>query len=242
MSNAIANKDNGSKISLKGAEELRDSINLGLKALTKGYIAIMPQFNKLYDTKGFKALGYKNIDDCAKFEFGMSHGMVVGLRKVWDLIGTVTVNNEYIIPDKYSEWGYTQLLCIATNKAQFEEANIKPFEVFTPDMTVKAMTATLKETLADKAIAQDNGAIDVTEDSAKAEASKGNEAEASKGNEAEASKGNEAEAKDIFTAMLDNLATMRKVFKDCKEAKVIADLDGIEALVKDLKSQYKKIK
>ena len=226
MSNAIANKDNGSKISLKGAEELRDSINLGLKALTKGYIAIMPQFNKLYDTKGFKALGYKNIDDCAKFEFGMSHGMVVGLRKVWDLIGTVTVNNEYIIPDKYSEWGYTQLLCIATNKAQFEEANIKPFEVFTPDMTVKAMTATLKETLADKAIAQDNGAIDVTEDSAKAEASKGNE----------------AEAKDIFTAMLDNLATMRKVFKDCKEAKVIADLDGIEALVKDLKSQYKKIK
>lgn len=238
MSKAITNKDNGSKISLKGAEELRDSINLGLKALTKGYIAIMPQFNKLYDTKGFRALGYKNIDDCAKFEFGMSHGMVVGLRKVWDLIGTVTVNNEYIIPDKYSEWGYTQLLCIATNKAQFEEANIKPFEVFTPDMTVRAMAATLKSTLADKTSEQDNNAIDVTEDSATAE-----EPNAEEPKSEEPKSNNDVDTPiEIIENMIITVGVLRTEFEGKVKAERLALLDAIEANLKDFKKEVKKIK
>ena len=162
MSNTMLSA-NGAKneMSLQGATALRDEINLGLKALTKGYMAIMPQFNKLYKCKGFKALGYKNITDCAKYEFGMSHGMEVNLRKVWDMIGTVTVNNEYIVPDKYKDWGFTQLLLIANNKVDFEKANIKPFEIFNADMTVREMTEILKNALEDKAEEQDNNAIDI---------------------------------------------------------------------------------
>ena len=162
MSNTMlsANKAKN-EMSLQGATALRDEINLGLKALTKGYMAIMPQFNKLYKCKGFKALGYKNITDCAKYEFGMSHGMEVNLRKVWDMIGTVTPNNEYIVPDKYKDWGFTQLLLIANNKVDFEKANIKPFEIFNADMTVREMTEILKNALEDKAEEQDNNAIDI---------------------------------------------------------------------------------
>ena len=152
--------NNGSKISVKGAEALRDEVTQGLKVLTKGFIAIMPQIAKLYDTKGFKALGYQNIDDMCKSEWNMSHGTVVGIRKVWSLIGTVSVNNEYTVPEKYQEWGYTALLTIANDKAKFEEAGIKPFETFTPDMSIKDMKQALALALGDKAKEQDENAID----------------------------------------------------------------------------------
>ena len=229
--------NNGSKISFKGADALRNEITQGMKLVTKGYIAIMPQLAKLYDTKGFKALGYKNFDDMCKTEWNMSHGTTVGIRKVWDLIGIVTVNNEYKVPDKFADWGYTALLTIATDKAKFEEAGIKPFKTFTPDMTIKEMKEALKLALDAKLEAEEDNAIDST-----FEEVDGGEPNGEVPN-GEVPNGEELK-KDIFESALNDTSTIRKVFKSnekaMKDAKVIAYLDSLEVTIKELKALYKK--
>ena len=158
--NAVAKKDN--TMSLEGANKLVGLVSEGLDMANKGYISVAPHVAKLYDCKGFKALGYKNFDEMCMFEWGMSHGTSVGIRKVFDLAGVVTKENEYIIPEKYLAYGYTKLLRIAENKKEFKEANIDPFEVFTPNMSWREMVDTLKATLADKADNQDANAIETT--------------------------------------------------------------------------------
>ena len=157
--NAIAAKSN--EMSLNGAQALVSEVTNGLALVQKGYLSVTPQIAKLYACKGFKALGYKNFDEMCMLEWGMSHGTSVGIRKVFAMVGTVSANNEYKIPDKYMEYGYTKLLKIAENKTDFEKANIKPFDMFTPDMTIREMLDTLKLALEDKAKEQDANAIDV---------------------------------------------------------------------------------
>ena len=161
--NAIATKSN--EMSLNGAQTLVSEVTSGLALVQKGYLSVTPQIAKLYKCKGFKALGYKNFDEMCMLEWGMSHGTSVGIRKVFDMVGTVSANNEYKIPDKYMEYGYTKLLKIAENKTDFEKANIKPFEMFTPEMTIREMLDTLKLALEDKAKEQDANAIDVDNES-----------------------------------------------------------------------------
>lgn len=148
------------EINLAGAEALRDSIKDGLKLVSQGYLAITPDVAKMYDCKGFKALGYKNFDELCMMEFGMSHGTTVGIRKVFDKFGSITKENKYVIPDKYLEYGYTKLLLFTDKK--FAETGIDPIAEFTPDMTIAQMKDTLKARLEDKAEKQDNSAIDTT--------------------------------------------------------------------------------
>ena len=217
---SLATSNNAKGMSLEGATKLCKEVHEGLAIISKGYISVMPQLNKLYDCKGFKALGYNNFDDFCKMEFGMSHGTTVGIRKVWGMIGSVTANNEYIIPEKYKDWGYTQLLMIAQDKAKFEEVGIKPFEVFTPDMTIKEMANTLKAKLEEKAQDQDNNAIDT-----------------SASEDTSASDDNF----DVFTSLLSDATTVRSLFEGTKNAKVIANLDSLEAIIKDLKKAYEKL-
>lgn len=155
-STKVATKD----ISKEGAEKLVISVRDGLKTINKGYLAIAGDVAKLYDCKGFKALGYNNFDDMCKMEFEMSHGTTVGIRKVFKQFGSITKDNQYIIPEKYTEYGYTKLLFFTDKR--FEEANIKPLEIFTPDMTIKEMTEALNTALGDKADKQDKEAIETT--------------------------------------------------------------------------------
>ena len=155
---SLATKDNA--ISLEGARSLVSSVKEGLKLVSQGYLAITPDVAKLYDCKGFKALGYKNFDELCAMEFGMSHGTTVGIRKVFDRFGTVSKENKYSIPDKYLEYGYTKLLLFTDKK--FETAGINPIETFTPDMTMAEMKSVLSDALEAKAEKQDNEAIDTT--------------------------------------------------------------------------------
>lgn len=155
---SLATKDNA--ISLEGAQSLVSSVKEGLKLVSQGYLAITPDVAKLYDCKGFKALGYKNFDELCAMEFGMSHGTTVGIRKVFDRFGTVSKENKYSIPDKYLEYGYTKLLLFTDKK--FETAGINPIETFTPDMTMAEMKSVLSDALEAKAEKQDNEAIDTT--------------------------------------------------------------------------------
>ncbi len=160
MANTLSTKTN--EMSLEGARKLADSVKEGMALVNKGYLSIAPMVAKLYDCKGFKALGYKNYDEMCTLEFGMSHGTATDIRKVFKRFGTVSVKNEYSIPDKYTEFGYTKLLLFASDAQKFENAGINPIEVFTPDMTIKEMRDTLKAKLEDKAEKQDATATDTT--------------------------------------------------------------------------------
>ena len=156
--NLVANKTN--ELSVNGARELVTNIQSGLALVSKGYLMIAPDVQKLYDCKGYKALGYKNFDELCALEFGMSHGTTVGIRKVFEKFGTVTKENKYLIPEKYLEYGYTKLLLMTDKK--FEENGINPIDTFTPNMTINDMKDALKLKLEEKASKQDTSAIDTT--------------------------------------------------------------------------------
>lgn len=142
------------------------SIEEHLNLASKGYLAIAPLIAEVYDNDYYVVKGYKNIDQYAEAEHGMSHGTVSGLRKVFARFGSSKENEDgtktYTIPEKYMEWGYTKLDLIASQEKNFKEAGIEPFEVFTPDMTLKAMRETLALKLEKKAKDQDENAVDTT--------------------------------------------------------------------------------
>lgn len=148
------------EITKAGALTLVASVKEGMKLVSQGYLAITPDVAKLYDCKGYKALGYKNFDEMCAMEFGMSHGTTVGIRKVFTKYGVVGKDNKYFIPDKYLEFGYTKLLLFTDKK--FEDAGIDPIETFNPDMTMAEMKSALSDALEDKAEKQDKSAIDTT--------------------------------------------------------------------------------
>ena len=160
MSNTSLATQKSSELNLAGAQALVESVKDGMKLVSQGYLAITPDVAKLYDCKGFKALGYKNFDELCTMEFGMSHGTTVGIRKVFDRFGSVSKDNKYTIPEKYLEYGYTKLLLFTDKK--FKEAGIDPIEEFTPDMTMAQMKDALKLRLEEKADKQDKEAIDTT--------------------------------------------------------------------------------
>lgn len=160
MSNTSLATQKTSELNLAGAQALVESVKDGMKLVSQGYLAITPDVAKLYDCKGFKALGYKNFDELCTMEFGMSHGTTVGIRKVFDRFGSISKDNKYSIPEKYLEYGYTKLLLFTDKK--FNEAGINPIEEFTPDMTMAQMKDALKVRLEEKADKQDKEAIDTT--------------------------------------------------------------------------------
>lgn len=228
--NAIAKKDN--TISLEGANKLVGLVSEGLDLANKGYISVAPHVAKLYDCKGFKALGYKNFDEMCMFEWGMSHGTSVGIRKVFDLAGVVTKDNEYIIPEKYLAYGYTKLLRIAENKKEFKEANLDPFEVFTPDMSWREMVDKLKATLADKASDQDNNAIETT-----ATEGTGAEGTGAEGTEAEGTGADEKTPIARLNAIMSELMDIRKEL-NLKPEKDL-HFDALIATIKEIKKAIK---
>ena len=226
--NEVAKKSN--EMSAKGASVLVSEVSSGLQLVQKGYLSVTPQVAKLYDCKGYKVLGYKNFDEMCMLEWGMSHGTSVGIRKVFALVGTVSANNEYKIPEKYLEYGYTKLLKIAENKTDFEKANIKPFEVFTPDMTIKQMIDTLKARLEDKAEKQDTEAIDTTES---AEATESAEVT----NTTESAEATEATPITKINAIMSELLEIRKAVKLPAEKDVY--FDSVLANLKEIKKSIK---
>lgn len=229
--NGLATKTN--EISLAGAQSLVASVKDGLKLVSQGYLAITPDVAKLYDCKGFKALGYKNFDEMCALEFGMSHGTTVGIRKVFAKFGSVTNDNKYVIPDKYLEYGYTKLLLFTDKK--FEDAGINPIEEFTPEMTINEMRDRLNSVLEDKAKKQDAEAIDTEATEAEATEAETTEAETT---EAEATE-SEANVFDLFESMLSDCGTLRFQLEGKIKKEKFALIDAIEANLKELKKLAK---
>ena len=211
MAKALSTKTN--EMSLEGARKLADSVKEGMALVNKGYLSIAPMVAKLYDCKGFKALGYKNYDEMCALEFGMSHGTATDIRKVFKRFGSVSVQNEYSIPDKYTEYGYTKLLLFASDAQKFENAGINPLEVFTPDMTIKEMRETLKAKLEDKAKKQEATATDTTA--------------------TEATEATEATIKDRLDAVIAEIESIKK------EMNVKPDKDRFDGAIAFLKEMRK---
>lgn len=209
-----------------------------LSGINKGYLSIAPLIAEVYENDYYVVKGYKNIDDYANAEHEMSHGTVSGLRKVFDRFGSTKENEDgtktYTIPEKYTDWGYTKLLLIASDEQKFKDAGLEPFEVFKPEMTIKDMRATLALKLEDKAKEQDENAIDTT-----AKEAENTTAEADK---ASATATAEAMASD-FNTYLENLKKaaedMRAYLKnDINEVKTCADT--IKGYIATLEKTYNK--
>ncbi|MBO7712926.1 MAG: hypothetical protein J6S85_05115 [Methanobrevibacter sp.] len=236
------------ELSVKGAESLRDSVKKGLALVNKGYLSITPDVAKLYDCKGYKALGYKNFDEMCTLEFGMSHGTTVGIRKVFERFGTVSKENKYSIPEKYTEYGYTKLLLFTDKK--FAETGIDPIAEFTPDMTIAEMKDALKLKLEDKADKQDKTAIDTTAEEVAENTSAENTSAENTSAEGEFEDAPEGYMVDYFqlpyldrsSCAIELIKTMQGEAKEkgLRPEKMIL-FEGVIANLKELEKEFKKL-
>ena len=232
-------------ISKDNANKLVTAVKDGLALVNKGYLAITPEVARLYDTKAYEVLGYKNFDDLCVNEFGMSHGTTVGIRKVFALYGSKSSKDgSYTIPEKYTEFGYTKLLLFATDAKKFEQAGINPIEEFSPKMTIGEMKDALKLKLDGKAKEQEETAIDTTatevsEDTTATEVSEDTTAtEVSE--DATATEVSEYNALENIEYMLTLTDKIREQLTDKKvKPEKMALLDAIVANLKDLKKVAK---
>ena len=210
-----------------------------LNGINKGYLSIAPLVAEVYDNEYYIALGYRNIDDYAKAEHEMSHGTLVGLRKVYDRFGSTKENEDgtksYTIPEKYTDWGYTKLLLFANDEQSFKDAGIVPFEVFKPTMTIKEMKAELQLKLAEKAEKQDADAIDtkgeIVDDNASADNASADNAPSNNAPDATFEK-----YLDALNTAIENMQAYLK--NDINEVKICADT--IKGNIKTLEKTYAK--
>lgn len=236
MANTQIATQKTNELSAQGAQTLVNSVKDGLKLVSQGYLAITPDVAKLYDCKGFKALGYKNFDEMCTLEFGMSHGTTVGIRKVFDKFGSVTKENKYLIPDKYLEYGYTKLLLFTDKK--FAETGIDPIAEFTPDMTIAEMKDALKARLEDKADKQDKTAIDTTAEDVSRETSADSEKSIIDNSEPDSNIADEElNAKDFTTSIIEEVVQLQSMVELKPEKMVL-----FEAVIANLKEIKKLIK
>ena len=229
MSNTQIATQKTNDLSLAGAQSLVSSVKDGLKLVSQGYLAITPDVAKLYDCKGFKALGYKNFDELCAMEFGMSHGTTVGIRKVFDKFGLVNKEGKYVIPEKYLEYGYTKLLLFTDKK--FVEAGVDPIEVFTPDMTIAEMKDVLKSKLEDKVKKQEKSAIDTTAEDVSRETSEGDNSETSTSGNSETSA--ELDTKQMTADIIAEVQELQKLVELKPEKMVL--FDAVIANLKEIK-------
>ena len=213
-----------------------------LSGINKGYLCIAPLVAEVYDNEYYIALGYKNIDDYAKAEHEMSHGTLVGLRKVFARFGSVKENEDgtksYTIPEKYTEWGYTKLLLIANDEKSFKDAGIEPFEVFKPTMTIKEMKAELQLKLAEKAEKQDANAIDtdgeiVNNDNASADNASADNASATTGDK-------RAEDFSGYITKVKEALVELSVFAENEPKEVVQVIETISGYIRTLEKTYAK--
>lgn len=216
------------------------SIEEHLNLASKGYLAIAPLIAEVYDNDYFVVKGYKNIDQYAEAEHAMSHGTVSGLRKVFARFGSTKENEDgtktYTIPDKYLDWGYTKLHLIASDEQKFKDAGIEPFEIFTPDMTIKTMKEVLALKLEDKAKKQDENAIDT--DSREVD----NSAPIAEADKASATATAEARKEDFngYLAKVKQATADLSAFSSNEPKEVVQVIDTILAYIKTLETTYNK--
>ena len=225
-------------ITKDNANVLVDNIREGLRTINKGYLAIAPDVQKLYDTHAFEVLGYKNFDEMCTNLFEMSHGTTVGIRKVFARFGSKSSKDgSYCIPEKYLEWGYTKLLLFATDDKKFKDANIEPLEMFNPSMTIGEMKNALATALADKAKKQDDNAIETTAEETTAEETTAEETTAE---EPKTMADWASNPKAYCEQIINDMTALKSIIENDIKPEKLAILDGAIAYMKDIKKLIKK--
>ena len=225
-------------ITKDNANVLVDNIREGLRTINKGYLAIAPDVQKLYDTHAFEVLGYKNFDEMCTNLFEMSHGTTVGIRKVFARFGSKSSKDgSYCIPEKYLEWGYTKLLLFATDDKKFKDANIEPLTMFNPSMTIGEMKNALAAALADKAKEQDDNAIETTAEETTAEETTAEETTAE---EPKTMADWASNPKAYCEQIINDMAALKSIIENDVKPEKMALLDGAIAYMKDIKKLIKK--
>lgn len=223
------------------AQALTKEIHTIFADTSKGFLKLAPLMAEVREKSLYTMLGYKNIDEYAIFEHGMSHGTVVGLNKVYALFGSTNEDKtEYRIPDQYLDWGYTKLHLFADSAKDFENAGIKPLDEFTPNMTIKEMRTTLAQRLALKAKEQEENAIDTTaEDVDNSTSDNSTTVEADK---TSATATTEARKEDFtsYLAKVKEATADLSAFSSNEPKEVVQVIDTILGYIKTLEKTYNK--
>ena len=231
-------------ITKDNATLLVNNIREGLRTINKGYLAIAPDVQKLYDTKAFDVLGYKNFDDMCTDLFEMSHGTTVGIRKVFARFGSKSKDGKYTIPEKYLEWGYTKLLLFASDDKKFKEANIDPLTTFNQSMTIGEMKNALATALADKAKEQDTNAIETTAEETTAETTAEETTAETTAEETTVEPMTMADwatnPKAYCEQIINDMTALKGLIENDIKPEKMAILDGAIAYMKDIKKLIKK--
>lgn len=222
------------------AQALTTEIHTIFADTSKGFLKLAPLMAEVREKGLYTMLGYKNIDDYATFEHGMSHGTVVGLNKVYALFGSTNKDKtEYRIPDQYLEWGYTKLHLFADSAKDFENAGIKPLDEFTPDMTIKEMRTTLAKRLALKAKEQEDNAIDTTAEDVEDGAPNSTTTEADKASANATAESRKEDFSGYLAKVKQSMADL-SAFSSNEPKEVVQVIDTILGYIKTLEKTYNK--
>ena len=131
------------------AEIARSQVDLVkpcFQAMHNVTMLLSPVIAEIEEKGGAKLLGYKNMDELASNEWGISHGTLSNARKIFQRFGEKDNDGRNILSDSWSEYGARKLLLLTT-------ASQSVINNASPDMTfeeIKAMMSPQTVTVEEK--------------------------------------------------------------------------------------------
>lgn len=105
-----------------------DLVTPCFKAMHNVTMMLSPVIAEIEEKKGYQLLGYKNMDELATSEWGISHGTLVNARKIFGRFGEKDNEGRNVITDRWTDFGARKLLLLTT-------ASQSVINNVSPDMT-----------------------------------------------------------------------------------------------------------
>lgn len=105
-----------------------DLVTPCFKAMHNVTMMLSPVIAEIEEKKGYQLLGYKNMDELASSEWGISHGTLVNARKIFGRFGEKDNEGRNVITDRWTDFGARKLLLLTT-------ASQSVINNVSPDMT-----------------------------------------------------------------------------------------------------------
>ena len=105
-----------------------DLVTPCFKAMHNVTMMLSPVIAEIEEKKGYQLLGYKNMDELASSEWGISHGTLVNARKIFGRFGEKDNEGRNVIKDRWTDFGARKLLLLTT-------ASQSVINNVSPDMT-----------------------------------------------------------------------------------------------------------
>lgn len=98
---------------------------------------LSPVIAEIESKGGAKLLGYKNMDELAQKEWGISHGTLSNARKIFARFGETDNEGRNVLTDRWSDFGARKLLLLTT-------ASQSVINNASPDMTIDEIKAMIQ--------------------------------------------------------------------------------------------------